>query len=61
MVFTIEGNAEDDGIMFQLHEKNQSKVFENEMDLGKSSYFRFKPGFEGYRWGTIVRSIVWIS
>ena len=45
--FNIKGKSNDFAVLFQLHEKNQSTVFENEVDLGKSSFFRFKPGFKG--------------
>ena len=45
--FRIKGKVNDDAVLFQLHEENQSTVFVNELDLGKSSLFKFKPGYRG--------------
>ena len=45
--FKIKAKHGQDGLVFQLHERNQSTIFENELDLGKSSLFRFKKGVLG--------------
>ena len=47
ITFTIEGDIEQENVIFQLHERNQSTFYQNALSFGKSVFFRFKHGYRG--------------
>ena len=56
IVINLAGNTKQESVIIQLHERNQSPIFDNALSMTRSAYFRFKHGFKGY--GIVLKQML---